>query len=276
MGQVQDPAGTRRATRCAWSCRPTATPACGRKPRPPPTGRRRRACCIADLTEDDIQQAIDAAKAVGDDRIQQQTRGGVNEEQWTHGSAEERVQWFPTGYQRGHPRGVRHLRPSDRRVVRSCGPPPCSSSSRRRCSSASSSSSTASSLPRAAGCARWRTPARSSAPSAPGLAVLIAFLIVAAFGPLPGRAGRASAWKPWPSSSSTSWRPTSTRSTATRCEVRSSATRAPSSTTSGPPCSAAVEQRPGAGLGRRDGRLDARGVRWATRSRSRRWPTGST
>ncbi len=56
---------------------------------------------ITDLTEDDIKRAIDAATAVGDDRIQQRTQGRVNEEQWTHGSAEERVRWFMTGYQDG-------------------------------------------------------------------------------------------------------------------------------------------------------------------------------
>lgn len=56
---------------------------------------------ISDLTEDDIKVAIDAAAAVGDDRIQQQTQGRVNEEQWTHGSAAERVNWFMTGYEQG-------------------------------------------------------------------------------------------------------------------------------------------------------------------------------
>ncbi len=56
---------------------------------------------ITDLTDDDIKRAIDAATAVGDDRIQQRTQGRVNEEQWTHGSAEERVRWFMTGYQDG-------------------------------------------------------------------------------------------------------------------------------------------------------------------------------
>ncbi len=56
---------------------------------------------ISDLTEEDIEVAIDAASAVGDDRIQQQTQGRVNEEQWTHGSAEQRVSWFMTGYEQG-------------------------------------------------------------------------------------------------------------------------------------------------------------------------------
>jgi uncharacterized protein len=56
---------------------------------------------ITEITDDDIRQAIDAATAVGDDRIQQQTSGRVNPEQWTHGSAAERVQWFETGYDSG-------------------------------------------------------------------------------------------------------------------------------------------------------------------------------
>lgn len=56
---------------------------------------------ISDLTKDDISAAVDAATAVGDDRIQQRTTGQVNEEQWTHGSAAERVRWFVTGYQKG-------------------------------------------------------------------------------------------------------------------------------------------------------------------------------
>ncbi len=56
---------------------------------------------ISDLTDQDIQQAVAAAKAVGDDRIQQQTSGRVNPEGWTHGSAEQRVRWFMTGYEQG-------------------------------------------------------------------------------------------------------------------------------------------------------------------------------
>ena len=56
---------------------------------------------IQDLSDTDIQQAIEAAKSVGDDKIQQTTQGRVNPEQWTHGSAEARVKWFMTGYQQG-------------------------------------------------------------------------------------------------------------------------------------------------------------------------------
>jgi uncharacterized protein len=56
---------------------------------------------ITDLTAQDIQEAIAAAAAVGDDRIQQKTQGQVTEETWTHGSAASRMKWFQTGYQQG-------------------------------------------------------------------------------------------------------------------------------------------------------------------------------
>ncbi len=56
---------------------------------------------ILDLTQDDINRALDAAAAVGDDRIQQQTSGRVDPDSWTHGSAESRMRWFSTGLKKG-------------------------------------------------------------------------------------------------------------------------------------------------------------------------------
>ena len=51
------------------------------------------------ITADELAQAIDAAEAVGDDHIQQQSGGGVNPDSWTHGSSEQRQRWFTTGYE---------------------------------------------------------------------------------------------------------------------------------------------------------------------------------
>lgn len=58
---------------------------------------------IQEITEQDMQEAMDAAAAVGDDRIQQKTQGQVTEESWTHGSAESRMKWFKAGLDSGDP-----------------------------------------------------------------------------------------------------------------------------------------------------------------------------
>jgi predicted metalloprotease len=55
------------------------------------------------FTDTDIQEALSAAAAVGDDRIQQKTQGRINPEAFTHGTADQRTKWFSTGYKSGDP-----------------------------------------------------------------------------------------------------------------------------------------------------------------------------
>jgi uncharacterized protein len=58
---------------------------------------------IEDITRGDIQDALSAAAAVGDDRIQERIEGRVTPEAWTHGSAEQRQSWLVRGIEGGGP-----------------------------------------------------------------------------------------------------------------------------------------------------------------------------
>lgn len=55
--------------------------------------------------EGDIEEAINAAHAVGDDTIQQKALGEVNTDSFTHGSSEQRMMWFKKGYESGDMNG---------------------------------------------------------------------------------------------------------------------------------------------------------------------------
>ena len=56
------------------------------------------------LDPGDIAEALNAATAIGDDRLQQKSQGRVVPESFTHGSSEQRVRWFKKGLDSGRTR----------------------------------------------------------------------------------------------------------------------------------------------------------------------------
>ena len=55
------------------------------------------------LEQGDVEEGLNAAAAIGDDRIQRQTQGYVVPDAFTHGSSAQRVEWFKRGLMSGEP-----------------------------------------------------------------------------------------------------------------------------------------------------------------------------
>ena len=64
------------------------------------------------IDDSDIRQAVAAAQAIGDDRLQQQGRGEVVPDSFTHGSSEQRVRWLKTGLTSGQVQSCNTFRAS--------------------------------------------------------------------------------------------------------------------------------------------------------------------
>jgi uncharacterized protein len=65
------------------------------------------------LEPGDLQEGLGAAEAVGDDRIQEQAGQRIDPENWTHGSSEQRMEWFNRGFESGDPGQCDTFAPDD-------------------------------------------------------------------------------------------------------------------------------------------------------------------
>ena len=63
----------------------------------------RAAAGRVELETGDVEEGLNAAAAIGDDRLQRMSTGRVVPERFTHGSSEQRVQWFRRGLESGNP-----------------------------------------------------------------------------------------------------------------------------------------------------------------------------
>ncbi len=64
-----------------------------------------------DLEEGDVDEAVGASEAVGDDRLQRRASGQINPDSFTHGTSAQRAAWFNRGRKSGERGGLRHLLP---------------------------------------------------------------------------------------------------------------------------------------------------------------------
>ena len=56
---------------------------------------------LEEITDEQLREAVQTAQAIGDDHIQQQSGREVNPDAWTHGSSEQRMTAFLSGYETG-------------------------------------------------------------------------------------------------------------------------------------------------------------------------------
>lgn len=66
-----------------------------------------------DLEKGDVREALGAAGAVGDDRLQRRATGSINPDSFTHGTSEQRRSWFEKGYESGDPNACDTFSPDD-------------------------------------------------------------------------------------------------------------------------------------------------------------------